>query len=146
MKAKDYLMRMATMNADITADIEELETLKALAEKTTCAIGDERVQTSTNLHKMEDYTVRILELKDKIPKDLVVYLDYKKQARKLIRENCDADCITLLRKRYFQNKKWEEVALEMNYNFCWVSGRLHQKALAQLQKALDREEANGNAI
>lgn len=140
MKAKDYLMRMRTMDADINANIEELEMLKALAEKTTSAIGGERVQSSPNLHKMEDYTIKIAELKDKIPKDLVVYLDYKKKARKLIRENCDADCITLLRKRYFQNKKWEEVAVEMNYNFCWVSGRLHQKALAQLQKALDREE------
>ena len=146
MKAKDYLMRIRTMNADITADIEELETLKALAYKTTSAIGDERVQTTPNPDKMADYAIRIGELKDKIPRDLVTYLDYKKKARKLIRENCDADCITLLRKRYFQNKKWEEVAVEMNYNFCWVSGRLHQKALAQLQKALDREEANGNAI
>lgn len=146
MKAKDYLMRIRTMDADINANIEELEMLKALAEKTTSAIGGERVQSTANLHKMEDYTIKIAELKDKIPKDLGLYLEYKKNARKLIRENCNAECITLLNKRYFQNKKWEEVALEMNFNFCWVSGRLHQKALAQLQKALDREEENGNEI
>lgn len=141
MKAKEYLMEIRTMNAEITADIEELETLKALAEKTTTALGGERVQTSGNPQRMADYAIKIAELRDKIPKDLVRYLDYKKEARRIIRENCEAECITLLRKRYFQNKKWEEVALEMDYTFKWVSGGLHSKALAQLQKGLDKEKA-----
>ena len=144
MKAKDYLKEIQAINANIYADMEELEELTALATKTTSIISDERVQSSGNQQKLETYAVKIADLKDKIKQDIVMAMRQKKEARKLIRENCEPDCITLLYKRYFQKKKWEEIAVEMNYTYKWVSGRLHGKALAQLQKALDEREGEAN--
>jgi len=95
------------------------------------------------LQKIETYTIKVADLKTKIAKELVELLDYKKSARKLIRESCSTDCVTLLHKRYFQYKKWEEIAVEMNYSYQWVSDGLHKKALAQVQKVLDDEEEEG---
>lgn len=140
MKAKEYLQQIKIMNAEINADLEELETLNALATKTTSVMGDERVQSSGSQQKLENYAVKIADLQREISRDIAECLRLKKEARKLIRESCDDNCITLLSKRYFENKKWEEIAVEMNYTYKWVSGGLHGMALAQLQKGLDKNE------
>ena len=140
MKAKEYLNKIRTMQAGIEIDIEEIESLTTLATKVTSIISENRVQTSSDQQKVETYSVKIADLKSKIVRELVEFLDYKKNARKLIRESCSTDCVTLLHKRYFQYKKWEEIAVEMNYSYQWVSDGLHKKALSQVQKALDDGE------
>ena len=137
MKAKEYLNKIRTMEAGINADIEEIESLTTLATKVTSVISDDRVQTSSNQQKIETYSVKIADLKSKIARELVEFLEYKKTVKKIIRESCSTDCVTLLHKRYFQYKKWEEIAVEMNYSYQWVSDGLHKKALKQVQKELD---------
>jgi hypothetical protein len=143
LKAKEYLNKIRTIEAGINADIEEIESLTTLATKVTSVINDDRVQTSSDQQKIETYSVKIADLKSKIARELVEFLDYKKTVIKLIRESCSTDCITLLHKRYFQYKKWEEIAVEMNYSYQWVSDGLHKKALSQVQKALDEMEKEG---
>ena len=124
------------MDAKINADIEELASLKALATRTTSVLGGERVQSSGSQQKMADCVVKIVEMENRINEEIDKFIDYKENARKLLSE-CDPECITLISKRYFQFKTWEEIAVDMNYTYQWVSGGLHQKALAQVQKALD---------
>lgn len=131
------------METGINADLEEMESLVALATKVTSVISDDRVQSDGDMQKIETYSIKIADLKSKIARELVELLDYKKTARKLIRESCSTDCVTLLHKRYFQYKKWEEIAVEMNYSYQWVSDGLHKKALSQVQKALDDMEEEG---
>jgi hypothetical protein len=143
LKAKEYLNKIRTIEAGINADIEEIESLTTLATKVTSVINDNRVQTSSDQQKIETYSVKIADLKSKIARELVEFLDYKKSVIKLIREFCSTDCMTLLHKRYFQYKKWEEIAVEMNYSYQWVSDGLHKKALSQVQKALDEMEKEG---
>ena len=137
MKAKAYLMKIKSMDTMINTDIEELAALEALATKTTSVIGDERVQSSGSQQKMADAVTKIVELKDRINDEIDRFVDFKEEAKNLIFSVCDGDCIDLLYKRYFQDKKWEEIALEMNFTYQWVSGGLHQRALSQVQKALD---------
>lgn len=142
MKAKAYLEQIAIMDSKITMSMEEIENLRVLAEKTTSTLGDDRVQSSGSQQKMEDCIVRICDLEAKLTKDIDAYIDYKKQARELICAVCDADCMKLLHSRYFLNKTWEKIAVEMNYSYKWVSGGLHQRALSQLQKGLDDGKDN----
>lgn len=131
------------MEAGIDADIEEIESLTTLATKVTSVICDDRVQSDGDMQKIETYSIKIVDLKSKIARELVELLDYKKTARKLIRESCSTDCVALLHKRYFQYKKWEEIAVEMGYSYQWVSDGLHKKALLQVQKILDEMEEGG---
>lgn len=137
MKAKEYLRQIKTMDAKINTDIEELASLEALATKTTSVLGDERVQSSGSQQKMADAVVKIADLRNRINEQIDRFVDYKEEVKNLLFEACDGDCISLLYKRYFQYKKWEEIAMEMNYTFRWVSGGLHQRALSQVQKVLD---------
>ena len=144
MKAKNYLMQIKNMDARINTDLEELAALEALATKTTSVLGGERVQSSGSQQKMADAVSKIIEMKEKINSEIDRFVNFKAEAKNLIFSVCDSDCIDLLYKRYFLNKKWEEIAVEMNYTFKWVSGGLHQRALSQVQKVLD-ERGDGNA-
>lgn len=150
MKAKDYLKNIKLMDAKIDADIEELATLQALAAKTSVAMDGERVQSSGSQQRMADVVCKIVELKEKITDEVDRLIDYKDNARKLVHEACDEDCIRLISKRYFGSydpssertvyKTWEQIAIDLGFTYQWVSGGLHQRALAQLQKALDGDE------
>ena len=143
MKAINYLKQIKSMDAKINADIEELASLEALATKTTSVLGGERVQSSGSQQKMADCVAKIVDMKDRINAEIDRYIDYKREARELLSE-CESECITLISKRYFQFKTWEEIAVDMNFTYQWVSGGLHQKALAQVQKALDEREEKNN--
>ena len=142
MKAKGYLLKIKAMDTMINADIEELATLEALATKTTSVLTDDKVQSSGSQQKMADAVTKIVELKDRINDEIDRFVDYKEEAKNLIFEACDGDCIALLYKRYFLDRKWEEIALEMNFTYQWVSGGLHQRALSQVQKLLDERGGN----
>ena len=137
MKAIDYLEQIEKIDAKIETKMEELERLQTLAEKTTASLGGERVQASGNQQKLEDCVIKILQVQSEINASIDRFVDYKKEAMELIDRACDADCIRLLYKRYFSYMKWEEIAVDMNYTYQWISGGLHQRALAQVQKALD---------
>ena len=143
MKAIIYLKQIKSMDAKINADIEELASLEALATKTTSVLGGERVQSSGSQQKMADCVAKIVDMKDRINAEIDRYIDYKREARELLSE-CESECITLISKRYFQFKTWEEIAVDMNFTYQWVSGGLHQKALAQIQRALDEREEKNN--
>lgn len=139
MKAIDYLKKIKSIDAMIIADVEELATLEALATKTTAVMGGERVQSSGSQQKMADCVVKIAELRDKINDELTELLTLKREAREMLCCLRDAECITLLHKRYFLFEKWEHIAVEMNYTYQWVSDGLHKKALSQFQKILDKK-------
>ena len=131
------------MDAKINADVEELASLEALATRTTSVLGGERVQSSGSQQKMADCVAKIVDMKTRINEEIDKFIDYKQEARELLSE-CESECITLISKRYFQYKTWEEIAVDMNFTYQWVSGGLHQKALTQVQKALDEREGENN--
>lgn len=137
MKAIDYLKQIKMMDTRIDGNILEIAQLEALATKTTSVMGGERVQASGSQEKMADCVAKIVDMKEQLEKDIKAFLQYKDDARKLISEACDPDCCKLLHRRYFFDWTWEQIAVEMRLTYQWVCGGLHQKALAQLQKALD---------
>lgn len=145
MKAKTYLKQIELMDAKINTRLEEVERLNALATKTTSVMGGERVQASTSQQKMADCVTRIADLKTEINAEIDKFVNHKQEALKIMDEQCDPDCINLLYSRYFQYKPWEQIAVELNYTYKWVSGGLHQRALAQVQKGLDERKVMQNA-
>lgn len=139
MKAIDYLKKIKSVDATIVADMEELATLEAMATKTTSVMGGERVQSSGSQQKMADCVAKIADLKSQIADELEELLELKREAREILCKACDGECITLLHKRYFLFETWEQIAVEMNYTYQWVSDGLHKRSLAQFQKILDKK-------
>lgn len=136
MNAIIYLKRIKKMDMKIKVAMEELAQLEALATKTSVAMGDERIQSSGSQQKMADCVVKIADAKNEINKEVEELTRCKNEAMQIL-SNCDAECIAILHKRYFQFKTWEQIAAEMGFTYKWVSGGLHQKALAQFQKTMD---------
>lgn len=146
-RAKDYLKRIKQLDAMIISDIDAIATLEALATRTTPVLSSDRVQSSGSQQRMEDVVCKIVDLKAKISNDLDTLINLKDEARYLIQNYCDHDCIMLLTKRYLGviNPKtqeteyltWEKIAVDMGYTYKWVSGGLHHRALKQLQVGLD---------
>lgn len=147
MKARKYLEQIKNLDEKIAARIDEIATLDAIATKTTSVIGGERVQTSASQQKMADTVNKIVDLKQKLNDEIDRFIDLRIEARHLIEQACDSECHKLLRMRYIgiSNKvtnrieffKWEAIAVELGFSYQWVSDGLHQRALAQVQKALD---------
>ena len=137
MNAKEYLQQIKKMDTKINTDIEELANLEALVTKTTSVMSEDKVQSSSSQEKMADCVAKIVDMQKEITDEIDRLIDYKKEVRQLICESCDADCTKLLHKRYFSFETWEQIAVEMNYTYQWVSGKLHKRALSQVQKALD---------
>ena len=137
--AIEYLKQIKNMDSIIQSDIEELATLEALATKTTAVMGDDRVQSSGSQQKMADCVVKIADMRKQISEEIDTLLKLKQEARSLICSVRDADCITLLFKRYLMYKTWEQIAVEMNFTYQWVSDGLHKRALGQVQKILDEK-------
>ena len=147
MKARTYLEQIKNLDEKIAARIDEIATLDAIATKTTSVMGGERVQTSASQQKMADTVNKIVELKAKLNDEIDRFIDLRSEARNLIEQACDSECHKLLRMRYIgiSNKltnrieffKWEAIAVELGFSYQWVSDGLHQRALAQVQKALD---------
>jgi len=146
MKAKTYLEQIKIMDAKIDTDMEELGRLNALAQKTTSVMGGERVQSSGSQEKMADCVVRIVEMKNRIAAEVDSFIDYKEKVKALLFKHCDADCFKLLYSKYFLYKSWEQIAVEMNFTYHWVAGGLHQRALSQVQKALDERGKDGTRV
>lgn len=136
MKAKEYLREIKKLDIKINTDIEDLASLEALATKTTSSLVDDKVQSSGSQQKMADCVEKIIEMKDQINAEIDRLIDRKNEARQLLTA-CDAECMELLHKRYFMFKTWEQIAVEMNFTYQWVSGGLHKKALSQFQRALN---------
>lgn len=136
MNAIIYLKRIKKMDMKIKVAMEELAQLEALATKTSVAMGDERIQSSGSQQKMADCVVKIADAKNEINKEVEELTRCKNEAMQIL-SNCDAECIAILHKRYFQFKTWEQIAAEMGFTYKWVSGGLHQKALAQFQETMD---------
>lgn len=145
MKAISYLKQIRIMRSRIYSNMAEIEQLETMATKTTSVLGGERVQSSGSQQKMADCVVKIVDMKHQLEAEIESFIKYESDAMKLIAENCDADCTKMLFGRYFQAKTWEQIAVDMGFTYQWVSGGLHQRALSQVQKALDEREKDKNA-
>lgn len=146
MKAITYLKQIELMDAKINTRLEEIERLNALATKTTSSLVDDKVQSSSSQQKMADCVAKIISLQEEINAEIDRFIDYKQEVRNTIESSCDSECIKLLHSRYFMYKTWEQIAVEMNFTYQWVAGGLHQRALAQVQKELDRKDENNEKI
>lgn len=142
MKAFDYLNQIKRMDTKINNDIEELASLQALATKTTSALGGNKVHVSGSQQKMADCVIKIAELKEKIDREIDVYVECKDKVKQFVHEACDADSCRLLYLRYFQFETWENIAEEMKFSYQWVAGGLHKRALSQVQEKLNAVDKN----
>lgn len=129
MTAKEYLMQAYRLNELIDSDTEELEHLRELAGRISGSNFGERVQCSRNTEPpFVKYLGDIIEMEQKIHKELCQLVVLKKQVSGSIEKVGDREERLLLTYRYLNNCTWEEIAEKLHVSNRTVH-RIHASAL-----------------
>lgn len=128
---KHYLRQAHKTELRINSKLEQLESLRALAEKTTTTLeltpkGQSGGKTTENI------VTKIVDLENEIKLDIEELLDIKADVQKVIKTVGEPELELLLELRYLCYREWSEIAQEMNYDISWVH-RLHGKALLAIK-------------
>lgn len=135
--AKSYLMQVELYDTHINNKLEELQRLKELTRQITTTLKQDVVSRSGNQDKLGDAVAKIVDLENEINEAVDAYIDKRREVGKLLERLDDADQISVLHKRYFEYKAWEQIACEMcmTYrNVCYIHGRALQAVDALLKE------------
>ena len=129
MTAKEYLRQAYRLDQKINSDLEEVAALREMASSVSSPQLSERVQTS---RKGDAPFVRclekIIELEDKINKEIDLLVELKKEIRMVITTVEDTDERMVLKYRYVHNYTWAQIGNELHADARTVR-RWHGKAL-----------------
>ena len=75
---------------------------------------------------------RVADLKDELNRQIDELIDMKLKAMKMIDSLSNADSADVLYQRYFEFRKWEEIAEDKRRSLDWVF-RLHREGLRKLE-------------
>jgi hypothetical protein len=129
--AKEYLSQAYRIDQRINSKIEQVRSLRDLAEKATATLSDMPRNPSPNHHRMEDFLCKALDLENEINADLCCLIDTKREIVTVVKCVENRELQTLLEMRYLCYKTWEEIAVEMHFDLRWVY-RLHGRALDEV--------------
>ncbi|MCI9127591.1 MAG: DUF1492 domain-containing protein [Eubacterium sp.] len=133
MTVKERMQQINIANRMIENKQEEIQHLHDLATRVTISVESERVQASGSNDKMADIICSATDLETELKKDISDLIKLRRQIMDEIDALENIDMIDLMYKRYFQCKKWEQIAEELHMSYRNVI-RLHAKALKRLEE------------
>jgi len=132
---KAWLMRYKELDKEINRELDELTRLKAMCEKVTATYSDVPMRAPGKAASKEDVYVRMVDLMDKINRKIDLFVDMRGEIERAIHTVDDPTLRLLLKLRYLDGKKWEQIAVELGYDYRWTL-RLHGRALERLKTPL----------
>lgn len=136
MTAKEYLMQVKNLESKMKILKEEIDTLREMVVSTGAIQQGERVLSSGTQDKMAETICKINEKECEWNDLMREFALARANVIINIQKLNNPEYEQILYKRYCQSKKWEEIALEMNYTYQWVC-KLHGRALLELDKVLN---------
>lgn len=132
MTAKEYLNRIRFISAGLRVKEQELQQLESdLYAIRSVDTSRERIDGGIPV-SMADKVARIRDLQIVINKEWDQLLDLRKEARDQIMQLEDGRFRAVLTERYLNNKRWEQIAMDMNYTYRNII-KIHGKALQQFE-------------
>lgn len=131
-KSGDFLKTIYKTECLIRRKREQLERMEHLAVYSGIRYGDEPRGTGGAHDTKAEIVAGIIDLKDEIGRQLDALIDIKLRAMKMIDSLDSGDMIDVLYMRYFEFRKWEDIAKEKNRSMDWVF-RTHRHALRKLE-------------
>lgn len=132
MDAKGYLRQIKDMDNLINTYQDEIDVLMTMATSTTQHIKEVNVMTSHE-NQFEDTMAKIIDMRNEINELIDKYVEMKIFARRIVEQIQPFNYQTVLLKYYFQNKTFEQTAVEMNMSYQWIC-ELHGRALTEFEK------------
>lgn len=130
MTAKEYLNRIRFISVGLRVKEQELQQLESdLYAIQSVDTSRDRIDGGIPV-SMADKVARIRDMQIVINKEWDQLLDLRKEARERIMQMEDGRFRAVLTERYLNNKRWEQIAVDMNYTYRSVI-RIHGEALKQ---------------
>jgi hypothetical protein len=120
----------------INAKNSELDNLRELAYSLPSQFGNvDNIPNSQSptTSRTEHFAVKIADLELEISREIQALLEEKQELREKIESMPNLLLRTVLIERYLNFKKWEQIAVDMNYDYAYIQ-RLHKKALEEYEK------------
>lgn len=127
-RAKDYFAQIRKTDRLIQRLTDTVNTLRSGLTPQSYELKPDKVQTSGAKDTLGETIVKIMSLEDDINARIDELVDMKQEAFTMINRIPDLDQQNILIGRYIQLKKWEDIALELNFSIQWVY-ELHGKGL-----------------
>ena len=134
--AVGFLSQARHIDVQINSKLEELYSLKAMAEKVTTTYQSDMVDGSRDVHKREGIICKIIDLQNEINSDIDQLVDLKISIRQIIESLPDMEGRTVRSLRYVRLLKWQEVADTMGYSLRRVHN-FHDRAIQYLESEIE---------
>lgn len=133
--AKEYLQRVRLYDTRIANKLAELRRLEDMVYSITSSMSPVKVTASSSQDKLGDAVAKIVDLQKEINDTVDMYVDIKKEIEEQMQKIDDPDQLAVLYKRYFELKKWSQIAEELGYAERHTT-RLHGYALSNFKKIM----------
>jgi len=133
LSAKDYLSQAYKIDQRISSKIEQVQALRALAEKATSTLSHAPASGNRNIHRMENIIAKMVDLETEINADLNSLIDLKREIITVIKCVESLEFQTLLELRYLCFRTWEQIAVEINWSIRQVY-YMHGEALREIEQ------------
>lgn len=139
--AKEYLLNMERLDAQINVRLSEKDDLKEKLTHITPTLSPDKGSGGGGMQdKVAGIIARMIDLESRINADIDRLADQKQEALALLDKMENPTYMTVLHRRYFLHETFERIAIDMNYSWRWVI-KLHGRALQAFDKLLKEKNA-----
>ena len=136
MTAKEYLSQALHIEQRIANKMEQLQSLRSLAEKAVSTILPTPVSQSSTDYRMEEAIVRIVDMENELGESITGLLDLKRDIASQIERLDNPIQQSILEQRYLCNKSWGEISGKLGYERHYLI-KLHNKSLEKMKLILN---------
>ncbi|CAK7002355.1 hypothetical protein [Tissierella sp.] len=126
-----YLDQYKYLNKEIDRKIKQLEDWRNKIFNVTGTLSD-MPKSSNRSNVIEEGIATIDEIEASINKDIDNLVNLRAEIENKIEQVENLRLRELLKSRYLDSKKWEEIAYENNYTWQWAY-KSHEKALDEIK-------------
>jgi len=135
--AKEYLQQYRNADREINTKLDQIHRLRELATKTTSILTPNKVQTQSQ-NNTEIIVAKIVDMENEVDREIDELGKIKHNVESAIQEIPDHRHRDVLYMRYLNGKRWEEIAVSLNYDFHYVL-KLHGSALYEIKKRIQND-------
>jgi hypothetical protein len=145
MKAQEYLRQLKKLDKLIENKLAERDQWFAITTAVTQRLSADRVQTSSNPHKMEDAVLKLMEVEKELDAAIDAFVDAKREIIATVTKLSETNetYYDVLHKIYVQYCTLDEVADLYKNSRSWVN-QTHGRALGFVQRIIDEKEREKN--
>ena len=127
---KAILLEYRAIERRINRLIDEKAAWNAKATATTSSFSD-MPRSSGGSDKIQTTVEKIIEIEEKLDHEIDALVDLRNRIEAAVEKLEDGRLRDVMRYRYIDGMKWEQIAVEMHYSYMQVC-RLHGKALLEI--------------